>query len=142
MSKAKKALVGLAFAVACIACGWLGFWFGFSEMFFIHVDGRYASDAAELVAQRHMLRCLEEDPRKAAGSLREDLEIRRQILTFAPQPVSWRDHLQLVADPRVMWIVMQQRQGVAETRARMATLVLDESRPARCGRKTDGVTDE
>jgi hypothetical protein len=138
-SRMKKSLMGLAGVTACLACGWFGFWFGFTEMFFAHVDERYTSDAAELVSRRHMLRCLEEDPQKAMDSMREDLKIQRQIVMFAPPPVGWVDRLNVIMDPRVMWSVMQQRQGIAETRARMAELALDESRPARCGgRKVEG----
>jgi hypothetical protein len=32
-----------------------------------------------------------------------------------------------------MWLFMQQRQGLAESRARMAALAVDESHPATCG---------
>jgi hypothetical protein len=138
MTKGRLALAGFGFVVACLACGWFGFWFGFSEMFFIHVDGRYTADASELVAQKRMLRCLEEDPKTAEDRLREILAIQRQILALEPQPVGQLDRLQVIVDPRPMWLIMQQRQGVAEARVRMAALALDDSRPSRCGGAAEG----
>ena len=131
-----KALLAAAFFVACLSCAWFGFWFGFSEMFFIQVDGRYTSDAAELVSQKRMLRCLEEDPKRAEDRLREVLAIQRQILALEPPPVGQLDRLQVVLDPRSMWLMMQQRQAIAETRVRMAALALDDSRPASCDGRT------
>ncbi|KLD78849.1 hypothetical protein Y886_07940 [Xanthomonas hyacinthi DSM 19077] len=128
-----KAFLAAAFVVACLSCAWFGFWFGFSEMFFIHVDGRYTSDAAELVSQKRILRCLEEDPKRAADRLREILTIQRQILALEPQPVGQLDRLQVIVDPRALWLMMQQRQAIAETRVRMTALALDDSRPASCG---------
>lgn len=127
-----KALLAAAFVVACLSCAWFGFWFGFSEMFFIHVDGRYSSDAADVVSQKRMLRCLEEDPKRAEDRLREMLAIQRQILALEPQPVGQLDRLRVILDPRAMWLMMQQRQAIAETRVRMAALALDDSRPASC----------
>lgn len=138
MTKGRPALAVLGFVVACLACGWFGFWYGFSEMFFIHVDGRYAADAAELVAQERVLRCLEEDPKKAEDHLRAVLAIQRQIIALEPQPVGRLDRLQVIVDPRAMWLMMQERQVIAEARVRMTALALDVSRSSKCGGAVEG----
>jgi hypothetical protein len=129
----RKVLLVGGFVVVCLSCAWFGFWFGFSEMFFEHVHRQYYSDVAELLADRHWVRCLDEDSPKAIGDLRNYLKVRREALTLTrPQPVSWTDRLQLVADPRVLWMRMQQHGDVVAGEARMAALVEDESRPATC----------
>jgi len=129
--RGRLALTGLGFVVACLACAWFGFWFGFSEMFFIHVDGRYTSDAAELLTQRHLLRCLEEDPKKAEDHLKDSLVIQRRILEATPQSVGWIDRVNVIVDPRAMWLILQQRQGVADTRVRISALALEDSWPGK-----------
>jgi hypothetical protein len=129
----KKMLLVAAFVVACLSCAWFGFWLGFSEMFFEYVDRQYRNDVAELLADRHWVRCLNEDSPKAIGDLRNGLKVRREgLMLTRPQPVSWTDRLQLVADPRVLWMLMQQCDDVVARDARIAALVEDESRPATC----------
>jgi hypothetical protein len=140
MSRSKKALIGVAFVLACLASGWFGFWFGFSEMFFKHLDRQYSSDVAELVTGRRLLRCLEEDPSKGIATLREHVKLRRQMLMLVPQPLEWRDRLQAVADPGVLWPILQQEEDSGLSRAKKAAFVQDESRPATCSGKKASVS--
>lgn len=129
----KKVVAGLAIVVACLACGWFGFWFGFTEMFFEHVERQYSSDVAELVVGRHWVRCLEEDSSKALTNMKSDLKLRREsLMLMTPQELSVIDRVKLAADPRLMWTVMQDQDGLIKRRGQKAAFVVDESRPAKC----------
>jgi hypothetical protein len=129
----------LAIVVACLACAWFGFWLGFSEMFFEHVERQYASDVAELVMERHWVRCLEEEPSTALVNMKDYLKIRRQgLMLMIPKPATLLDRAKLAADPSVMWLLMQQRDDLTNRRNMYAAFVADESRPGKCGSTTSG----
>lgn len=129
----KKVLAGLAIIVAYLACGWFGFWFGFTEMFYEHEERRYSSDVAELVVGRHWVRCLEEDSSKALANMKADLKLRRESLMLTtPQELSVIDRVKLAADPRLMWTVMQDQDDLIKRRSTKTAFVMDESRPAEC----------
>lgn len=129
----KKVLAGLAIVVACLACGWFGFWFGFTEMFFEHVERQYSSDVAELVVGRHWVRCLDENSPKALANMKSYLKLRREsLMLMTPQELSVIDRVKLAADPRLMWTGMQDEDDLIKLRSKKAAVVADESRPAKC----------
>jgi len=124
--------VVLTFLLACLACGWFGFLSGYSEMLSDHLDRQYANDVARLIAERRLLRCLEEDPSKAMENLRVDLKMQRQIAMLTAPPLGWTDRLGLAMDPRSLWNLMQQQRAQRVDRTRYASLVQNEGLPSSC----------
>lgn len=130
----RKSLVALTFLLACLFCGWFGFWSGYTEMFSEHLDRQYANDVARLITERRLLRCLEEDPSKAMENLRVDLKMQRQIAMLTAPPLDWTDRLRLVMEPRALWSLMLQQREQRVDRFRYAGLVQNEGYPSSCTR--------
>jgi len=128
----RKPLVALTFLLACLFCGWFGFWSGYTEMFSEHLDRQYANDVARIISERRLLRCLEEDPSTAMESLRVDLKVQRQIAMLVAPPLGWTDRLRLVMDPRTLWDLMQQEREQRVDRIRYAGLVQVDGHPSSC----------
>lgn len=128
----------LTFLLACLACGWFGFLSGYSEMLSDHLDRQYANDVARLIAERRLLRCLEEDPSKAMENLRVDVKMQRQIAMLTAPSLGWTDRLRLAMDPRSLWNLMQQQRAQRVDRTRYASLVQNEGLSSSCRSLGDG----